>query len=409
MKKRIIWICILLLSISGAGLYVLWPWDAEAPVENSKQLLTVTATYQDIHETVLATGKVMPQVGAEVNVGARISGRLDHLHVNVGDHVVKGQIIAEIEKEDLEAIASEREADVKLFNVRLNALKEKGPREIAKAEAELAEREASLKFAQAELDRLEQLLNKKAIGKQAWDQALKQFEITQAQTEVAKKNLQLARTDYSEGIKQLETELVRTKASLKNARVKLSYAVIKAPINGVIASVSTREGETVAAGLNAPTFVTILDLERLQLNASVDEVDIGRVKTGQKGFFSVDAYPGKEFHGQVKAIYPQAVIQDNVVTYDCVLSIDTPFVGLLRPQMTANVTIVVENRSDVLVLPVKAVKRRAGKSVVYQKIGGRIDTIFVITGWQDESFIEIKSGLSEGDIVLLEPPNKALN
>ena len=405
MKKRLLWLFILILMISGVVFYVWWPWKAEAPARNDHQPNTAKATCQNIHATVLATGKVMPQVGAEVNVGTRISGRLERLHVNIGDKIVKGQIIAEIEKEDLEATTTEREADVKLFKVKLNALKEKGPREIARAEAELSERQASLKYARAELDRLEQLLGKGAIGKQTWDQAIKQFEVTDAQTEVARKNLQLTRTDYIEGIKQIETELVRAEASLKNALVKLSYAVIKAPISGVIASVSTREGETVAAGLNAPTFVTILDLERLQLNASVDEVDIGRIKVGQEGFFTVDAYPAKEFEGQVNAIYPQAVIQDNVVTYDCVLSIKTPYVGLLRPQMTANVTIIVESRKDVLVLPVKAVKRRSGKSVVYQKMGNRINTVTVITGWQDESLIEITSGLSAGDVVLLTPPD----
>ncbi|MBC8393595.1 MAG: efflux RND transporter periplasmic adaptor subunit [Deltaproteobacteria bacterium] len=405
MKKRLLWLFILILMISGVVFYVWWPWKADAPARNDHQPDTAKATCQNIHATVLATGKVRPQVGAEVNVGARISGRLERLHVNIGDKIVKGQIISEIEKEDLEATTTEREADVKLFKVKLNALKEKGPREIARAEAELSERQASLKYARAELDRLEQLLGKGAIGKQTWDQAIKQFEVTDAQTEVARKNLQLTRTDYIEGIKQIETELVRAEASLKNATVKLSYAVIKAPISGVIASVSTREGETVAAGLSAPTFVTILDLERLQLNASVDEVDIGRVKVGQEGFFTVDAYPAKEFEGQVNAIYPQAVIQDNVVTYDCVLSIKTPYVGLLRPQMTANVTIIVESRKDVLVLPVKAVKRRSGKSVVYQKMGNRINTVTVITGWQDESLIEITSGLSAGDVVLLTPPD----
>ena len=404
MKKRLLWLVLLILMISGAVFYVWWPWKTEAPARNDHQPETAKATYQNIHATVLATGKVMPQVGAEVNVGARISGRLERLHVNVGNKVVKGQIVAEIEKEDLEATTSEREADVRLLKVKLNALKQKGPREIARAEAELSERQASLKYARAELDRLEQLLNKKAIGKQAWDQAIKQFEVTKAQTEVARKNLQLTRTDYQEGIKQIETELVRAEASLKNAMVKLSYSVIKAPISGIIASVSTREGETVAVGLNAPTFVTILDLEKLQLNASVDEVDIGLVREGQEGFFTVDAYPSKEFKGRVTTIYPQAVIQDNVVTYDCVLSINTPYVGFLRPQMTANVTIIVESREDVLVVPVKAVKRQGGRSLVYQKIGDRISPVTVTTGWQDESLIEITSGLSPGDIVFLSPP-----
>ena len=358
--------------VAGLILYVWQPWKTEPPVENQQTPITTKAIYQNLHATVLATGKITSQTGSEVNIGARISGRLERLHVNIGDQVVKGQIIAEIEKEDLEATAAERKADVTLTKAKLAALKEKGPREIARAEAALAEHQAGLKFAQSELRRQEQLLTSGAVGQKAWDQATRQFEVTRAQTEFARKNLQLAQTEYREGIKLLEAELTRAEASLKNAQVKLSYALIKAPTNGVVASVSTREGETVAAGLSAPTFVTILDLERLQLNASVDEVDIGRVKVGQEGFFTVDAYPEKEFKGQLTSIYPQAVIQDNVVTYDCVLSIDTAYAGRLRPQMTANVTIVVENREKVLVLPVRAVKRRAGKSVVYRKSGDQI-------------------------------------
>jgi multidrug efflux pump subunit AcrA (membrane-fusion protein) len=98
------------------------------------------------------------------------------------------------------------------------------------------------------------------------------------------------------------------------------------------------------------------------------------------------------------------VIQENVITYDCIVSIGTEYTGLLRPEMTATVTIEVENRENVLVLPVQAVKRRVGKSVVFKKIGERIEEIRVKTGWQDESLVEILSGISEGDEVLLKRP-----
>jgi HlyD family secretion protein len=404
MKKPLFWIVIVVLVIFGSMLYIWRPWQSEAPLNPGSQPKTGKAFYQDIEATVLATGKIMPQVGAEVNVGARISGRLERLHVNVGDSVVKGQIIAEIEKEDLEALLSEEKADILLIQTKLNTLRETAPREIARAEAELAKRRAELKFANSELQRQEQLLDKKAVGKQAWDEAVKQVEITRAQTEVAEKDLQLAKTNFTEGIKQLQAELAKAEASYKNAQVKLTYAIIRAPINGVVASVSTREGETVAAGLNAPTFVTILDLERLQLDASVDEVDIGRIMPGQMSFFTVDTFPNKEFKGHVTAIKPQAVVQDNVVSYICVIAIETPYSGLLRPQMTANVTIVVEDRNHVLVLPIKAVKRRKGESIVYKKAGTSIETTIVKTGWQDETLIEILSGLSEGNEVLLSPP-----
>ena len=402
MKKRFSWI---LISSVVVVLAVIWVWQfwAENTPKALLQPITTRVSLENVVSTILATGKVMPQVGAEVNVGARISGRLEQLHVNVGDSVVEGQVIATIEKEDLEAVKAEKEADVTLVEARLAALKKAGPQEIAQAEAEMAEHKARFEFVRCRLGRDDELQGKALISKEDWEETSSDFKVARAQYEVARRGLQLVNTRYVEGMRQLDAELSRARASLRNAHVKLSYAVIRAPLSGVVGSVSTREGETVAAGLSAPTFVTIVDLKRLQLDAFVDEVDIGRVRVGQKGFFSVDAFPHREFHGQVTAIYPQAVIQDNVVTYDCIISIDTPYAGLLRPQMTANVTILDENRENVLVLPVGAVKRRGGRNVVWRK-GDRVEEVLVSTGWQDDARVEILSGLSEGDEILLSPP-----
>jgi hypothetical protein len=138
--------------------------------------------------------------------------------------------------------------------------------------------------------------------------------------------------------------------------------VLRAPIAGVVASVATQEGETVAAGLSAPTFVTIVDLERLQVDAYVDEVDIGRIQVGQRALFTVDAFPARDFSGRVAAIYPTATIQDNVVKYVVALDIDDDYRGLLRPEMTANVRIELESR-DVLAVPSRAIQQQgAGAS-----------------------------------------------
>ena len=184
-----------------------------------------------------------------------------------------------------------------------------------------------------------------------------------------------------------------------------SYATITAPIQGVIASVATEEGETVAAGMQAPTFVTIIDLERLQVDAFVDEVDIGKVKVGQRALFTVDAFPAEEFDGVVSAIYPKAVIQDNVVNYDVVVDIQTPYHGRLRPEMTASVTILLDQRQDVLAVPSKAVQREQGKTVVYVLEGSQAEPREVKVGWRDGPWIEVVTGLQEGETVLIEPPH----
>jgi RND family efflux transporter MFP subunit len=201
-----------------------------------------------------------------------------------------------------------------------------------------------------------------------------------------------------------QRQVEAAKAALQEAEARLSYATILAPISGVIGSVSTQEGETVSAGLSAPTFVTLIDLNRLQVDVFVDEVDIGKVRRGQQALFTVDAFPGKEFEGKVEAIYPKAVIQENVVNYDVVVKIQTPYAGLLRPDMTANVTILLEARTGVLALPVQAVKRERGKNLVYVSTEGRVETREVKVGWKDGQWIEIAGGLVEGQTVLLDAP-----
>jgi macrolide-specific efflux system membrane fusion protein len=137
----------------------------------------------------------------------------------------------------------------------------------------------------------------------------------------------------------------------------------------------------------------------------VDEVDIGKVKVGQKATFTVDSFPSREFNGKVVAIYPKAVIQENVVNYDVVVEITDPYDGLLRPEMTASVTIQLDARENVLAVPVKAVKRERGKSVVYvRSSAGSAQPREVKVGWKDSQWVEIVSGLEEGQTVLLETP-----
>jgi HlyD family secretion protein len=185
--------------------------------------------------------------------------------------------------------------------------------------------------------------------------------------------------------------------------VDRSFTVLRSPIGGVVASVATQEGETVAAGLNAPTFVTVVDLERLQVNAYVDEVDIGKVATGQRAVFTVDAFPARDFSGRVAAIYPTATIQDNVVKYVVALDIDGEYAGLLRPEMTASVRIELDART-VLAVPVRAIRQDAGRSVVHVVNGDRPEVRPVRVGWRDGPWAEVTDGLVEGERILLNAP-----
>lgn len=361
------------MSIFAVAAAVWWALDGNIRAKKDSAPETTGVIRRDLSSTVLATGAVKPQVGAEVRVGARISGKVEHLYANIGDQVHKGQIIAELEKADLEAAVARARAEVKV------------------AEARVADAKARMKLAGLDYQRQQNLNKDDFTSRQAVDKALKEKESAAAGINLAAKELDAAR------------------AALQEARVKLSYATITAPISGVIASVSTQQGETVAAGLNAPTFVTIIDLNRIQVDAFVDETDIGKVKVGQKALFMVDTYPNKEFSGKVGAIYPKAVIQDNVVNYDVVIDINSSLKNLLRPDMTASVTIYQAVRKGVLMLPRKAIVRENGrKFVLVQSTKGRLQKKAVQTGISSGNTIEIVSGLHEGDRVVVEH-KKTLN
>jgi macrolide-specific efflux system membrane fusion protein len=324
------------------------------------------------------------------------------LRANIGDRVSKHQVIAELETAELDALIEQRQAELKLDEAKLAAFDTLAPEELARAEADVARFAAEAKLSSEEWSRQRALAERLLAPQAAADAARDRNLAAQAQLESAHRALELVRTQNVEGRKQAEADVERAQAALKSAIVDRSFTVLRSPIAGVVASVSTQEGETVAAGLSAPTFVTIVDLDRLQLNAYVDEVDIGKIAPGQHARFTIDAFPARDFKGRVAAIYPTATIQDNVVKYVVVVEIEGGYEGLLRPEMTANVRIQLEERS-VLAVPARALRREDGRSVVYVQRGGNIEPRPVRPGWRDGSWIEIAEGLAAGDRVLVDP------
>jgi len=394
---------LILIVGSAAGI---WFWYTQrTQPEQDVAPPTGNVARRDFTMTVQAIGAVKPQIGAEVRVGARISGRVVRLHANLRDRVEQGQIIAELEQEELQAVVDERKAELKVADAKLAALARVLPREMEKAEAEVTRWEATVDLADKELTRQDELLEQEFISQQERDRAQEKLLVAQAQLETAQKALEVVNTNYEEDQKKAAAEVARAKAALISDETRLAYATITAPISGVIDSVSTQEGETVAAGLNAPTFVTIVDLSRLQVDAYVDEVDIGKVEVGQDAEFMVDAFPAKEFQGKVVAIYPKAIIQDNVVKYVAAIEINSEYEGFLRPEMTTNVNILLEP-SNVLAVPSKAVKRESGRNVVYVPGENGPEIREIKIGWKSGPWAEVVSGLSEGQEVLLDAPNQ---
>ncbi len=402
-RRRFLLLCICAV-VAGTGVAVWRWWDRSDAGAVDPATATTKVIRRDFTSSVLATGAVKPQVGAQVRVGARVSGKVEKLRANIGDSVQKGQVIAELEKADLQAIVRQREAELSLAEAKLAAVESLYPKEIAQADAEVTRWEATLRRSELDLGRQSRLRPSGAVSQDDLEQSEERLKVARATLDSARKALELTTARQVEDRKQAVADIARAKETLNNARVQLSYATLVAPISGVIGSVATQEGETVAAGLNSPTFVTIIDLDRLEVDAMVDEVDIGKVRVGQKAMFTVDAFPAREFPGKVVAIYPDAILLENVVYYDVVIEIQGNEDKVLRPQMTASATIFLDAKSGVLAVPAKAVKRERGKNVVYVMKDGQPQPREVKVGWKDGTWIEVVAGLKEGETIVEAAP-----
>ncbi len=182
----------------------------------------------------------------------------------------------------------------------------------------------------------------------------------------------------------------------------LPYLTIRAPIAGIVASVSTQQGETVAASFNAPTFVTIIEDNELELIAMVDETDIGNVRPANPVIFSTETFPSQEFRGVVERVAPKATIISGVVNYETRIAIQTGS-SVLKPDMTANVTISTARRR-VLMVPAEAIHKDAAEAFVYVVQNGQAEKRAVVMGSRDGSWTEVKKGLAASDSVLIEDP-----
>ena len=362
-----------------------------------------TAKKMTIRRLIQCTGTVKAQVGAEVKVGARVSGRVERLHVRAGQPVKKNQVVAIIERAELQAKLAEAKAEMATAKARLTAILLTMPKEIAKAKAAIAERAAEARLGRIDYGRQAKLGKKGYVAGKAVDDARKTYLVAAARLNSARQQQAYLEAKMKADLATARAQVAAAEAKVKTARINLDYATIRAPITGVVGSVTTQEGETVAASLSAPTFITIIDLKRLQVDASVDETDIGAVAPGQRIRFTVDAYPNRIFKGVVRAIQPQATIQQDVVYYIVEVDIDTNYIGQLRPQMTANVLIRVGKRKGVIAVPGRAVRRLPNGTsiVIVPGNGGKPRSKPVKVGWSQGGWTEIKWGIEAGQVVLI--------
>ena len=381
MKARSILLVLVLILIAAAGGYFLWGKlhapDAEA------RYRTAAVERGDLTQMASANGTLNPVV--LVNVGTQVSGTVKKWFVDFNDHVKAGQVLLELDPALYQAQARQSEAN-------------------------LANAQSQLKLAQANGARTRSLFAQEYVSRQDLDASVQAVESARAQVALAR-------------------------AQVDKDRTNLSYSVIRSPVSGVVVSREVDIGQTVAASFQTPTLFKIAqDLAKMQIDSSYAEADIGNLKVGQQVIFRVDAYPNRSFQGAVRQLRLNPTTQQNVVTYDVVISVDNPE-QILMPGMTAYVNIIVAARKNVLLLPNAALRFRpaeaaprqgkpgspetagagrsrsdASRATVYVLENGQAKPVTVEVGITDSRFTEVLGGeLKEGAAVIVEdrkPPAK---
>jgi HlyD family secretion protein len=384
MSKKVV-IGILVLLVGGAG--ILWAVPKKASAEG--RYATAPVAKGAITQSVAANGTLNPVT--LVSVGSQVSGIVSKLYADFNDHVKAGQVLLEL--------------DPTLNRAQLQ-----------QSEANVASARASYELAQANEARMRGLYAQEYVTRQDLDTAVQALKAAKAQLDVA------------------EAQVVRDRRNLDNT-------VIRSPVSGVVVSRLVDVGQTVAASLQAPTLFTIArDLSKMQIDTSYAEADVGNIRVGQPATFRVDAFPNRIFQGEVRQVRLNPTTQQNVVTYDVVVSVNNDDQVLL-PGMTAYVNIVVAKRKDVLMVPNAALRfrpsdggtrqgatrnsgerpagearpRDKGESVpmgtVYVLENGQPKAVRIPVGITDNRMTEVLDGdLKEGDAVItedLQPPAKA--
>lgn len=349
MRKYLIY-GIALLAIFGIG-YKMLNRSAGGTVYKTQKIEN-----GDIMESITASGTINPL--STVSVGSQASGRIAEIYVDYNSVVKKGQLLALIDQENAKATVQQREAAL----------------EIAKAQVNVEEN--NIKYYKKALNRISKL---------------------NASKYSTEKDLEAAERDYDNAVAQLTLEQAQVKqaqASLNSAQTELSYTEIKAPVDGIVISKAVEVGQTVAASFETPELFSVAeDLTKMQIEASVVEADIAKVKEGQKVRFTVDSYADDYFYGTVTQVRNEATTTSNVVTYTVVIGIDNSDMKL-KPGMTANVEIITAEEKDVMLVPNQALRFYIDDSDNAKRYKDR--GVWIIKNGHPER-VTVKIGVSDDD------------
>lgn len=351
----------------------------------------------DLARSVVATGKIEPTTKVEIK--SKASGIILNLSVNVGDVVRQGQIICELDQNDLLPRLKQAQAALGMAEAQVKS---------ARADLERNQVEAAgpdIPFLKKDMDRAERLFRELLVPQTARDDAEKNYQLAVNRQQQAIVNLGVARA----AISKAEAQVEQSKAQLAQAEEDLRNATIISPIEGVVLSRDREVGDAVSSiltmGSGATLIMTLGDLREVYVKGKVDESDIGRVYLGQPARITVESYKDRNFAGKVTKISPMGVEKDNVTTFEVRVSISNESRKLMAT-MTANAEILLEERKGILAIPEGAILYKKDRSVEVEipdltaEKGRR--RVAVVTGISNGSKTQILKGLTEGQQVILQ-------
>lgn len=393
-KKFWIWISIagvVVLLILGLLLTHLFKGNSIDPNRIAK------VTVGDVARSVVATGKIHPIT--QVEVKSKASGIVEKLLVDINDRVHKGQVLAQLDQEEIMAQVSAQRAQLAAAQANVSTL------EAAVAQDRINAAAPDLPMYKATLDRNQAMHKEGIVSHQALDDANRDYLAALTKRDSAKAQIGVDQAK----LKQAKAQVMQAQASLKQLEEQLSYTTIVAPMDGVILSRDVEKGDAVSSilvlGSTATLVMTEGDTTEVYVQGKVDESDIAHVYLGQPARIKVESFRDRVFQGKVTKIAPMGVEKDNVTTFEVRVSINNPG-GELKSQMTANAEILLDEHKHVLTVPENAVMYDAQKNATVaipdkkQKEGFR--KIPVKVGLSNGSVTEILSGLKEGDQVVLQ-------
>lgn len=409
MNKRV-WI-VALPTLVLAGAAALW-WSQQAGAD-AVQYRTAPLERGNLQATVASSGAVNPV--ALVTVGTQVSGQIRDVLVDFNSEVKAGQLLAQIDPETFEYRVRSAQADVDAARAAVATAQAN----LLAAQTQVSRARVDLAEARRDLERKQSLVEKQFIAQSEADRARALVNTSQEALAAVQAQVGVAQA----GVASAQAGVAQREAALAQARIDLARTRITSPVNGIVIKRTIERGQTVAASLQAPElFIIAQNLRDMQVDAAIDESDVGRLRAGQRASFTVDAYPGQTFEGQIRQVRKAATNVANVVTYVAVIGFSNTE-GKLLPGMTANVRVVTEERQDVLKVPNAALRMRIASDPPPAKAaaasapatpradsarsanGGRV---YVLGGDGKPRAIAVQLGVSDGSMTeLLAGPQAA--